>query len=331
MEKYFKPFEINQKKKRGGPTLSKESNFSLLFEYNYTISDIKSALKCMKIQPCKKTRKNDIIIYAANMMRLTHHIQKIQKCWKNHFISLFNNTLGPSFRNKKLSNNIDDFFTAEDIDEIDYYNFFSYKDRDGFVYTFNIISIYTLIAKKTLENPYNRSKFDNDLIRLVERRIRFNRILKQTQIFEEYKPKETSIESKINNVFARIDELGNYSNPSWLLNLNAPQLRRFLFELFEIWNFRAQLTQARRIEISPPNGTPFVNIPRTALAPQSTVHSFQSLRAMCLCVMEKLVYRAVSDSDKNMGALYILGALTLVSTETRDALPWLYASVSYIN
>ena len=50
-----------------------------------------------------------------------------------------------------------------------------------------------------------------------------------------------------------------------------------------------------------------------------------------LTVMEKMVYRAHNDSDKNIGALYILSSLTLVSVNARNSLPWLYASVNYIN
>ena len=39
----------------------------------------------------------------------------------------FNKTLGPAFKNRKLSNNIDDFYTAEDLDEIGYYKFSEYS------------------------------------------------------------------------------------------------------------------------------------------------------------------------------------------------------------
>ena len=72
--------------------------------------------------------------------------------------------MGPSFKNKKVSNNVDDFYTVEDVDEIDYYYYFSFKDNDGFVYTFNIVSIHSLLQKRHTENPYNRCKFSNEII-----------------------------------------------------------------------------------------------------------------------------------------------------------------------
>ena len=37
-------------------------------------------------------------------------------------------------------NNSDDFLTVEDIKEIPYEYFYSFKDNDGFLYGFNILS-----------------------------------------------------------------------------------------------------------------------------------------------------------------------------------------------
>tara|TARA_Y100000992_G_C21265187_1_gene493596 strand:- start:323 stop:1321 length:999 start_codon:yes stop_codon:yes gene_type:complete len=332
MEKYFKIFNIENKKTKKGPFINNESEYKSLYKYKYTIHEIESILRRLEIPRCKKKKKQDISIYAINMLLIKHSAKKIQQTWRKYFINLFNKTLGPSFFNRQISNNMDDFLTAEHISEIDYYNFFSFKDEDDFTYTFNIISISTLIEKNCLENPYNRKKLNENIIQLVRTRIRYNTILNETQIFEEYKPKEKTINDRINDVFRKIDDLGNYSNSSWLTNMNKQQIKHFLYELFEIWNFRAQLTQLRKNEISPPNGNPFYNIPRAAFLPQNNVdYSIEILHKICVDVMERLVFRASSDSDKNLGALYILSGLTLISIEAREALPWLYASVNYIN
>ena len=45
--------------------------------------------------------------------------------------------------------------------------------------------------------------------------------------------------------------------------------------------------------------------------------------------MEKMLYSANNDANQNLGALYILSALTLVSNSARNLLPWLYTSVQY--
>ena len=45
--------------------------------------------------------------------------------------------------------------------------------------------------------------------------------------------------------------------------------------------------------------------------------------------MERMLFSANEETNQNLGALYILSALTLVSEPARDAMPWLYASVQY--
>ena len=55
----------------------------------------------------------------------------------------------------------------------------------------------------------------------------YNKILGQTSVFDDYKPAELTFENKITNVFTQIDELGNYSNPSWFMDLNLIQTKRF--------------------------------------------------------------------------------------------------------
>ena len=334
MEQYFKVHNYPTPSKIKCKENVTPETYYLLYQYNFTIPQIKSILKEHKI-PSKNynnyKKKSELLYYCINVMYIFSKINKIQKCWRNHFIREFNKMLGPSFKNKKLSNNMDDFYTAEDLDEIDYYYYFSFKDNDGFVYTFNIVSINALLEKRQTENPYNRKKFSNEIINNVKKKMRYNRILDKTSVFDDYKPAELSFDNKITNLFSQIDELGNYSNSSWFMDLNLIQTKRFLYELFEIWTYRAQLSQQRKAEICPPNGNPFYNIPTTAYMSTNQLHNLETLREMALTIMEKMVYRAHNDSDKNIGALYILSSLTLVSLNARNSLPWLYASVNYIN
>jgi len=331
IENYFRINNYKIEKKKKCDQKINHKNYNLLYEYNHTIPEIKSILKNLNLPCCKYKKKYEILHYAINILFICGKINMIQKCWRNHFIKQFNETVGPSFKNKKLSNNVDDFYTAEELDEIDYYNYFSYKDNDGFIYTFNIVSIHSLIQKRQYENPYNRKRFSDEIIHIIKKRFQYNKILHKTSIFEVYKPAELSLDNKLINLFNHIDELGNYSSPSWFNELSLLQTKRFIYELFEIWNFRAQLSHQRKREICPPSGNPFYSIPTTAYMTSSNVHSIESLRTMSLSIMEKLVYSAQNDSDKNIGALYILSSLTLVSNNARNSLPWLYASVNYIN
>ena len=140
MEKYFRIFNLENKTSKKGPFIRNEKDYKLLYQYNYTVAEINAVIRRMEIPRSKKQKKTELITYAINALLIKHSANKIQRIWRKYIIHLFNKTLGPSYFNRKLSNNVDDFLTAEDIAEIDYYNFFSFEDEDSFIYTFNIIS-----------------------------------------------------------------------------------------------------------------------------------------------------------------------------------------------
>lgn len=335
LNKYFLDFEYkNLKKGKIDSNNITSKNYENIFLYNYTIKELNNIINSNKIYNCRLTKKTEIRNYCINMLYLNNKVFKIQKVWKKYFIKLFNKTLGPSFYKRSLSNNTEDFLTAETVEEIDYYNYFSFKHNDNFIYTFNIVSIYTLLQKKDYKNPYNRIIIENEIIEKINKRIKYNKILNKLDIFEEYSPKPLTEKDKIINIFYMIDSLGNYSSSSWFTNLNKNLIIRFIYELYEIWNYRAGLSANRKMEICPPNGNPFIGIPTSFFLEYTSQNnnnfwSLGYLRNKSIIIMEKLIYSAQIESDKNIGALYVLSALTLVSTEARDSLPWLYASVYY--
>ena len=51
------------------------------------------------------------------------------------------------------------------------------------------------------------------------------------------------------------------------------------------------------------------------------------VRDMCLKIFECMVYCGADDEYRRIGALHALSALTLVSMEARQAMPWLYESL----
>jgi hypothetical protein len=54
---------------------------------------------------------------------------------------------------------------------------------------------------------------------------------------------------------------------------------------------------------------------------------FNVVREINLCVIERLIRSGVTEDDRKLGAIYVLSALTLVSSGARNAMPWLYQSV----
>jgi hypothetical protein len=336
LKHHFKSFDFKNKsklEKKAFPFVGKCSEYELLVQYKYTIKEFRDILKRLHLPRCKETKRQKIQEYCTNMMFLSHKIEKMQRLWRNYFIRNYNKTLGPSYRNFHLSNNLDDFLTTEEIKDIDYYYYYSFRDKDNFVYTFNLVSISTLLDKNILKNPYNRNDFDSSIVEEVKRRIRYNNILKKISLFKTYTSQPTNMRDRVTQLFSHMDTIGNYTtNISWFLELNTNRLRRFLYELHEIWNYRADLPTSVKELICPPHGNPFSNLSRNLIPNYNNTRVFFSLNYMrqaSLEVMGKLCYSAHSDANKNLGILYVLSALTLVSNDARDALPWLYASVYY--
>jgi len=331
-ESYFIDFVYSELKfkTKNAPPIQDAQDYILLTQYKYTIKDLKSIIKRLMLPKCKKTKKKDLMHFCTNILYLSFFIRKIQKVWRNHFIRNFNKTLGPSYRHFDKSTNVDDFLTTETIQEIDYYYYFSFKDIDNFIYTFHIVSIYSLLGKNMKTNPYNRKPFSNEIIELVKRRMIYNRILQKTNDFIEYIPKTATMEDRIHQLFHHMDHLGNYTSAQWYIQLSRGQIRTFIYELYEIWNYRAQLSREIKELICPPQGNPFVVLPRGFIQNYQNprvAYTDNFLRNIGVIIMEKLSYSAHSNTNKNMGVLYILSALTLVSQPARNAMPWLYASV----
>ena len=336
LKKYFHDFSYNDQPKKAKilPYVTRFSEYTHLLEYKYTIKDYRSILKRLELPKCvQNTRRKNLQQFCTNMLYLSHNIVKIQKAWRNHFIRVYNTTLGPSYRHFEQSNNVDDFFTTEKIKDIPYYYFFSFRDKDNFVYTFHLVSIASLISKNIKQNPYNRITFDNELIEKVGRRMTMNRVLKQIQEFEEYRNSPTTLQDRVNQLFHHMDQLGgHYTSPTWFMQMRPYELRVFLYELHEIWNYRAELSQETKEMICPPRGNPFTSLPRSFISNynnQRVYYPTGFLKNAAMIVMEKMAYSAHNDANKNLGVLFILSAMTLVSDSARDALPWLYASVQH--
>ena len=129
------------------------------------------------------------------------------------------------------------------------------------------------------------------------------------------------------NIFNDINDLGNYTLSSWFTNLGHPQLVRFIRELYDIWTYRANLNETIKREICPFTESLFRNV---HINPQ-LLNTFpvESIRCLVLDIMEQLVKSGINRDSRYLGTNYVLCALTLVSAEAAEALPWLYQSVSY--
>jgi hypothetical protein len=299
--------------------------YDFLRKNNYTIKELKDICNFFHFKPKNKKKEllNDECYY---FLMKSYYISKIQQKWRKYIIKSFKNTQGPAIFNRKLCNNVDDFLTTETMTDIDYYFFISYKDTDGFVYGFNIISLYTLIMKENTTNPYTRNPFNVDFIDIIKKRTIYNKILGKINHPIQESVQYQTIDQKLIGLFHKMDNLGNYTQSEWLTKLPSYKLRRFIIELYDIWNYRAQLTPDIKLLICPPNGNPFFNIPLDTIE-LNTNFNISMLKHYCYIIIHLLIHSAVTRENQSLGAIYVLTALTIVNKEAADALPWLYESI----
>jgi hypothetical protein len=301
------------------------NDYELIKQNNYTIKELKELCNSFKYKPINK-KKQELNDECYQFFKKSYYALKIQQQWRKWIIISFNKSQGPAIFNRKLCNNVDDFLTTETMNEIDYYFFISFRDNDGFVYGFNIISLHNLIIKENTTNPYTRNPFSTKFIEIIQKRTLYNKILGKINHSINEQVSYKTIDQKINGLFQKMDSLGNYTQSEWLTNLPSYKIKRFIIELYDIWNYRAQLTPETKLLICPPNGNPFLNIPLQTIELTQNLN-LSLIKHYSYIIINSLIYSAVLRENQSLGAIYVLSALTLVSQEAAESLPWLYESV----
>ncbi len=169
------------------------------------------------------------------------------------------------------------------------------------------------------------------LIKLCRYTLKNNIVLKIEDSSNEM-TKEQAVQLKAVTLFQNIDSLGNYTNSNWFMDLNRYKLLKFINELIDIWEHRANLTKQLQESIYPPYGKPFGSI-RNKLGyytDSEEEYDVNDLRNDILIVINKIVNKGITRDNKCLGAYYVLGALTLVSQDAAASIPWLYESVRHI-
>ena len=308
-------------------------NYDDISNFNYNLSQLKMIAKTYKLKI--SGNKNQLITRVYSYLYFSSFIIKIQKIFRGLIARKYKSLHGPASLNRKICTNSGDFITMEPVEEINFHQFLSYRDTDGFIYGFDIISLHNLFLKskdiESVQNPYNRSLIPESVIKTIKSLIRLSRILKiHINLHYEDDTESLSVEKTVElralSLFQNIDSLGNYSNPQWFLSLEKMQLIKFVRELIDIWNYRSQITTETKRNIFPPHGDPFRHFNMTYIHTEANLHN---VKKVILEVMEKMVNSGVDKDSKSLGAIYVLGALTLVNSEAATAIPWLFQSFAY--
>jgi hypothetical protein len=134
------------------------------------------------------------------------------------------------------------------------------------------------------------------------------------------------VTQRIEEIFMEIDQLGNYTQSSWFSQLDGRAYTRLYRSLYDIWNYRSQMSEETRKRISP-FYSPFEGIFNRQLNNMNM--DVNQIKVACLIVMENMIYSGIDDDYRKIGAFHALSALTIVSHGARIAMPWLYDSVVF--
>jgi len=309
------------------------NEYELLLKYNYNIKQLKQIAKEHKLKITGN--KQQLVSRIYSYLYLSHLVIRVQKIIRGCLQRKYNNLHGPAFKNRLLCINNFDFLSMDELTNIPNKQFFSFNDDDGFIYGFDILSLHNLIYKcnGVVKNPFNQQPLTSKVIENFKSLLRvswvlkINILIKLSDVTKEVSDKK-SVELRALTLFQNIDALGNYSNAQWFLTLNRNQLIKFIRELVDIWQYRANLSNEAKKAICHPSGNPFQQLPNYDIL--QTLDNLDKVRNIILEIMEKFVNTGIDKDNKCLGAYYVLGAITLVNNEAATSLPWLFEAAYHI-
>ena len=271
-----------------------------------------------------KTRLQSLF---ESLLRSYVYVDKIvflQKQVRQYFKDKKIRLHGPAIHNKELCNNPTDFYSFDDLKEIEDKFFFSYKDTDGFIYGFHIESFINLISNDTEPtNPYTRIIIDK---KVKDRAVKIWQQLtknKEASNYTNSNPNGRSLKSEVRNkcltVLQKIDMFGYQTKLDWIMELPISRARQLFRALRNYWNYKAGLTDEVKTRIYP-DGNPLQNINIRSI--ERNINRYIVINNI-LDFMDLLVSSGVGDDDKNQGSILILFALNDVNREVGRCNSWL--------
>ena len=226
--------------------------------------------------------------------------------------------------NYKVCVNQEDVQSLDSFIDIPSHLLFSFKETDGTQYGFDIRTIRSILTFDK-ENPYTRTALSKSVIERANEMLRILKVLNlsvENEKVEEVN-QEFEIKRRVVKVFHDMDQLDQYTDPDWFLDLNTVKLIKFYKEAEDVWNYRLNLTSQVKKAIVPPDGIAF----RHTVKSVALIKDKVQLQKICLDFMEKLIHSAESRPDRVNGCIYILLGLVIVSRRAALALPSYYSMV----
>ena len=277
--------------------IHKMKNKSPMGSKKELFDEIKYYINSLKRYDCQENKINIILIQSLIRGKLVRIKNENIKC-----------------------NNDEDFYTYEELKNIEPKFLYSYKDKSGIRWGFDIRSLDKLIEVR-YPNPYTTEEIPLNIIQEVKNKIS---ILKLEPDYEDLtdsivRDRKETIKQKIVDLFSFIEQSGYTCHIEWFTILSVRRLKELYRQLEDIWNYRSQLSNQMKRNICPPNADIF----RTPMIEVMNYSCKEDLQELVLHEVMKFT-QANTDSDRKLGFMYFLIAFGMVSPQCYHAhINWL--------
>lgn len=226
---------------------------------------------------------------------------------------------GPATNAPELAHNDTELASLDPTESIPVLYRISFADSSKQIWLFDIRSLFEEMKRSSpLKNPYTSVPLSTSHLLLIQHRIAW--LTKRKYSLQHIKDGDESpptYQQKAVQLCLFIDTHGYLTNTDWFLSLVPSQIQLFLTNLEFLWNFRLGLTEEQKIDILPTwqqgaNLTPNIRSRNSAIALDHL-----------LTFLLDFAQASKKKDFETLVCMYILTALTAVSSSCKRAYPWL--------
>ena len=284
-------------------------------------TDIKCSSKATNGLYCSKHYKSPNPFYNYTT------ISKLQQWWKTYIKRKYYSKQGPARNNLSLANNTTEIYTFDNIETIPKIYIFSFADNNKNIWVFDIRTLSYLSSKtKQIKNPYTQELCSSTILNKIQERIQWLKSRKYEVMY--VNDSNLSINQIWNQnvleVFNKIEEHGYIVNVDWFHNLTKEDHIEFYKKLYDIWNYRLNLTLYQKNNIVPgfKKNKLFRFHPNEINEKEEKI-----LKKTNLQLIDKLISSSDDKTQRSLGIMYTLMAFSYVNDDVAYAYPWIVQSI----
>lgn len=275
----------------------------------------------------KNPRPFTKIVDSPRVYTRTEHIasRKIQNMWRRMSPLLRYRLQGPAANAPDLATNETELYTLDQTAQIPLVYRMSFADKRKTIWLFDLRTlVHSMGTGFPSQNPYTRDDLTEQTKLRIHTRISWLRARKY-HILHMNTDVLTPVQlwnQAVLDIFLKIEALGYYVSCDWYHALNTLEHLIFYRKLYELWNWRLNLTRAQKEVIVPGHMSGPTRIFR--FDPGDVIDKGRAWwEKQNLNLISAFISRAQDKENKKLGAMYVLMALVQVSPTAARALPWI--------